>query len=90
MGTVNDLYEIGLEQEKAFLGTPNDDDGSFINAGIRPAVMNIGSFPYGDPNYHTLLDRPEDVDIGNVEKAIRLTLAAVMHLSMPSPRPMPD
>ncbi|MFV1981254.1 MAG: M28 family metallopeptidase, partial [Rhodothermia bacterium] len=69
MGRINELYEIGLDQEKAFSGTPNDDDGSFINAGILPTVLNIGSFPYADPNYHTLGDKPEYVDLANVVKA---------------------
>ena len=44
------------------------------------AVLNIGSFPYADPNYHTPGDIPECVDLGNVRLSTQLCLATVLHL----------
>ena len=60
--------------------TPNDDDGSFVNAGIAPSVLLIGSFPYADPNYHTVHDKPSLVDIENVRRSTQLALATVLSL----------
>ena len=59
---------------------PGDDDGSFINAGFPWAVLNIGSMPYADPNYHLETDTPDKVDIKNAELTVRLTLAAILYL----------
>ena len=80
MATLNTQYRIGLRQNKYRCERPNDDDGSFIKAGIPEAVLNIGSFPYADPNYHTLDDKPEYVDLDNVRLATQLNMAAVLHL----------
>ena len=33
--------------------------------GFGAAILNVGSFPYVDPNYHLVTDRPEFVDIEN-------------------------
>jgi hypothetical protein len=41
-----------------------------------------GSFPYADPNYHTVHDKPESVDLVNVKLATQLTLASVIHLDI--------
>lgn len=79
---VNDAYEIGLEQWKVEAERPNDDDGSFVNAGIAPAVLLIGSYPYADPNYHTLSDTPDKVDIENVRRATQLAAATVLTLCL--------
>lgn len=81
MSEMNRVYEIGLEQSKRSSDRPNDDDGSFVNAGILPAVLNIGSLPYADDAYHTIQDRPERVDIDNVAKATRLTLATTIEIA---------
>ncbi|MBN1348701.1 M28 family peptidase [candidate division KSB1 bacterium] len=80
MAELNRSYNIGLIQRKHKADFPNDDDGSFIKAGIPAAVLNIGSFPFAEPNYHTTEDHPENVDIENARLATRLTLAAVLHL----------
>ena len=78
MATVNDHYGLGLHQQKVLRPSPGDDDGSFINAGFPMAVANIGSIPYGDPNYHLESDTPDLVDIGNVVLATRASLAAAL------------
>jgi len=78
MATVNDHYGLGLHQQKVLRERPGDDDGSFINAGFPMAVANIGSIPYGDPNYHLESDTPDLVDIENVVLATRASLAAAL------------
>ena len=78
MAEVNARYSIGLEQRIAERPRPGDDDGSFVLAGYPAAVVNIGSFPYGDPNYHAEGDIPETVDIDNATMTVQATLAAVV------------
>jgi len=78
MGEVNARYSIGLEQRTAERSRPGDDDGSFVLAGYPAAVINIGSFPYGDPNYHAEGDIPEMCDIENAAMTVRATIAAVV------------
>jgi len=80
MAFLNESYQLGLIQRKHFCEYPNDDDGSFVKAGLPAAVLNIGSFPYAEPYYHTLLDVPENVDLENALLPTQLTLAAVLHL----------
>ena len=80
MAEVNEIYRIGLLQTKFMRQRPGDDDGSFINAGFPMAVMNVGSYPYADPNYHLETDRPEVVDIENVRLATQASLAAGLHV----------
>lgn len=80
MAQLNQKYHIGLEQSKYFCTQPNDDDGSFVRAGFPASVLNIGSFPYADPNYHTVNDKPEFVDLLNVKLATQLSLAFLIHL----------
>ena len=58
----------------------NDDDGSFVKAGYTRTVMNLGSYPYGDPQYHLPGDIPERVDIENLALSVKLLLATVMDL----------
>ena len=45
---------------------------------LGAAIVNLGSFPYEDPNYHDLGDTPDKVDMANVHMAARAILAAVL------------
>ncbi len=80
MTAVNLRYAIGLEQRIVKRTRPGDDDGSFVKAGYPNAIVNIGSWPYGDPNYHTEGDIPELCDVNNAALAVRATLAAILTL----------
>jgi acetylornithine deacetylase/succinyl-diaminopimelate desuccinylase-like protein len=80
MGAVNARYAIGLDQRSVKKPSINDDDGSFINAGYPNTVLNIGSWPYGDPNYHLPGDKPELSDVKNAAMAVQATLAAILTL----------
>jgi hypothetical protein len=80
MVEMNTRYSIGLEQRTAIRSSPGDDDGSFVLAGFPAAVINIGSWPYGDPNYHAEGDIPERCDIKNTAMTVQATLAAVVTL----------
>jgi len=75
---LNRRYGIGLETGKFRSERPNDDDGSFVKAGIPAAVLHIGSFPYGNPDYHAAGDVPEKVDLENVTMAVQLALALLV------------
>jgi hypothetical protein len=78
---VNETYGIGLSQSSRRAARINDDEGSFINAGFRSAVMVIGSEPYSDPNYHAESDIPESVDLDNVVMAVKASLAAILRVA---------
>lgn len=78
MAEVNERYGIGLEQRKHQRSAPGDDDGSFVKAGYSAAIMNLGSYPYADPEYHTEEDKPERVDFENVLLTARASLAAIL------------
>jgi hypothetical protein len=80
MAEVNETYGIGLAQSSYQRPRPNDDDGSFINAGFPAAIANLGSMPYADPNYHLETDIPEDVDLPNVRMAVQASLVAVVRM----------
>ena len=80
MGKLNTRHRFGLEQSKYRSEGPGDDDGSFIKAGFPWSVLNIGSMPYGDPNYHTESDTPDKVDVKNAELTVKLTLAAILYI----------
>ena len=82
MGEVNRVYSIGLNQRKHKRETPGDDDGSFIKAGFPVAIMNVGSFPYADPNYHLETDIPELVDIQNLWMSTQASLAAGLSVDL--------
>lgn len=82
MAEVNKTYEIGLIQQKYQRKSPGDDDGSYINAGYPMAVVNVGSYPYTDPNYHIESDIPENVDITNVLMATKASLAAGLKVDL--------
>jgi len=80
MSEVNARYAIGLEQRAVKRPNPGDDDGSFVKAGYAAAVVNIGSYPYADPNYHAEGDIPEQCDVANAAKTTQATLAAILTL----------
>jgi hypothetical protein len=80
MTEVNDRYRIGLAQQVYQRERPGDDDGSFIHAGFGNAIANLGSWPYGDAQYHLPSDVPERVDFDNVRMAAQATLAAILTL----------
>ena len=73
-------YVAGLQQRIAQRPSPGDDDGSFVRAGFPAAVLCIGSWPYGDPNYHTEGDTPQRCDVQNAALAVQATLAALLTL----------
>ncbi|MDP6125529.1 MAG: M28 family peptidase [Candidatus Latescibacteria bacterium] len=77
---LNERFDIGLEQTKFRREFANDDDGSFIKAGLPAAAVMVGSFPYDDPNYHLLSDVPEAIDFSNVRLSTQLALATVLEL----------
>lgn len=77
---LNRQFGIGLEQSKYKSDSPGDDDGSFINAGFPWSVLNIGSMPYSDPNYHLEGDTADKVDYETALKVIQLTLAMILDL----------
>ena len=80
MSAVNVRYAIGLEERTVKRPRSGDDDGSFVNAGYPNAVLIIGSWPYGDPNYHIEGDVPELCDVKNAAMAVQATLAAILTL----------
>ncbi|MHB1356925.1 MAG: M28 family metallopeptidase [Anaerolineae bacterium] len=80
MARLNEQHSLGLLQSKYRSARPGDDDGSFINAGFPWAVLNTGSIPYGDPNYHSEGDTADLVDVANAKVTVQLTLAAILHL----------
>ena len=71
---------IGLNVRVFFKEHVNDDDGMFINAGFRRTVINIGSWPYADSQYHLPGDIPERVNIENVVRSTQLLLAAILEI----------
>jgi hypothetical protein len=73
--TGTDLEVTAVHKEKI-----NDDDGMFINAGYRCTVMNVGSFPYRDPQYHLPGDTPERVNMENLALSAELILAVVLEI----------
>lgn len=76
MAGINEKYRIGLIQRKYKRESPGDDDGSYIKAGYRSAIANIGSCPYADSNYHDVGDTPELVDLANLRMSTQASLAA--------------
>lgn len=82
MAAVNDRYAIGLQQRKIKRPGPGDDDGSFVKAGFPAAIINIGSWPYGDPNYHLETDTADGVDIPNAALTVKATIAALVTVDL--------
>ncbi len=58
----------------------NDDDGMFINEGFRTTIMNTGSWPYGDSEYHLPGDVPERVDLENLRQSTRMLVATILEI----------
>ncbi len=79
MTSVNEWYQLGLRQSVSKRSGPGDDDGSFVKADYGRAIVNVGSYPYGDPEYHREGDVVERVDWENVFLATQACLAAVLH-----------
>lgn len=77
---INNREKIGLYHHTYYLETPNDDDGSFINAGISSAVLAIGNYPYDNPFYHSLEDTADKVDLQNATLSAGLIAATVQYL----------
>jgi hypothetical protein len=74
-------YGIELDVSVFDKGTINDDDGMFIRAGFRRTVINIGSWPYADAEYHLVGDVPERVSIENAVRSAQLILAATLEIA---------
>ena len=73
-------YQLPLEVFCAPKKSINDDDGNFIKAGYRRTIMNLGSYPYSDEQYHLPGDIPERVDLENLRLSTQLLLAAVLDI----------
>ncbi len=73
-------YALGLETGVCFKAPINDDDGMFINAGFRATIMHVGSWPYGDSQYHLPGDVPERVNIDNLTRSAQLLLCAILEI----------
>ena len=73
---------IDLNAQIFFKENVNDDDGMFINAGFRRTVINIGSWPYADSQYHLPGDVPERVNIENMVRSTQLLLAAILEMDV--------
>lgn len=76
----NAKYQLPMTVTTDLKKMINDDDGSFIRAGYLRTVMNEGSSPYADPQYHLAGDVPERVDILNLTLSTQLLLATVLDL----------
>jgi hypothetical protein len=85
LGAVNARFKIGLEHRIVKRTSPGDDDGSFVKAGYAAAVIFIGSWPYGDPNYHTEGDVPERTDVSNAARQVQATIAALLTIDQGRP-----
>ncbi len=77
---VNTRYALGLEQRVVERKGPEDDDGSFVQAGYPAAIANFGSWPYGDPEYHSEGDTPDRTDVKNAAMTMQAILAALLTL----------
>lgn len=74
-------HSVGLDVRVFFKQCVNDD-GMFINAGFRTTVINLGSWPYADSEYHLPDDVPERVNIENVVRSTQLLLAAILEIDV--------
>ncbi len=80
VGAVNDRFEIGLQHRVVKQDQPGNDDGSFVKAGYKSAIIVIGSWPYADPNYHLETDTPELVDVAAAAKTLQAVVGVVLTL----------
>ncbi len=72
-------YGIRLDVRIFAKPKPNGDDGMYINAGFRTAVMNTGGG--GDSQYHMSGDIPERVNLENLVRSTQLLLATVLEIA---------
>lgn len=77
---VNERYGLGLITGRFESERPNDDDGSFIKAGIPAAVLHIGSYPYANADYHAETDTADKVDEQLLAQSAKLSLALLLDL----------
>jgi hypothetical protein len=77
---LNRELNLGLDVNVWFKEHVNDDDGMFIKEGFLRTVMNVGSCPYKDSQYHLVGDVPERVDLENVRRSTQLVLATILAL----------
>lgn len=75
-----ETYELDLDVVVGHKEHINDDDGMFIHAGFRTTVMNTGSWPYKDSQYHLPGDIYERVNIDNLAASTKLILAAILEI----------
>lgn len=73
-------HGIDLEPKVVHKEFVNDDDGMFIKAGFERTVMNVGSFPYHDSQYHLPGDTPDRISIENVVLSTQLILASILEI----------
>lgn len=73
-------FDIDLDTGTCLKDPPNDDDGMFIQSGFPAAVMNAGSYPYADSEYHLPGDVPGRVNIENMVRSTQLLLAAILEI----------
>lgn len=73
-------HHIDLDVRVVFKQRVNDDDGMFIKAGYRRTVMNTGSSPNADSQYHMPGDVPERVNVENLVRSTQLLLAAILEI----------
>ena len=76
----NEKYGLDMKVSVAKKNFVNDDDGSFIKAGYRYTVMNLGSYPYSDEQYHLPGDIPERVSITNLKLSAQLLMATILDI----------
>ncbi|MBR4675765.1 MAG: M28 family peptidase [Victivallales bacterium] len=80
MAAENEKYGLPLKVSVAHKKSVNDDDGNFIKAGYLYTVMNLGSYPYEDEQYHLPGDIPERVSIENLKLSTQLIMASVLDI----------
>jgi hypothetical protein len=73
-------YNLGLTHTRYRSARPEDDDGSFIKAGIDSAILLTGWIPYPDPHYHTIEDRFKYVDLESVARGVQLAVSFVVYV----------
>lgn len=84
LAAVSAEYGLPLEHSKVRRERPGDDDGSYVKAGYKMAIANIGSYPYADPEYHTECDSADRVDVENAALSVQAILATVVRLGLGS------
>ena len=72
-------HSIGLDVRTFAKPQVNGDDGMYIKAGFRTAVMNTGGG--GDTEYHMPGDIPERVNLENLLRSTQLLLATVIEIA---------